>query len=96
VSPWIQYSLVRLGLFGASLGLLLAANVYWWLAAIIASVIAFTVSYIFFASLRDAVALDLHERRSRPAIDPDAAAEDGPAESTRGEDSTSDDSSQRL
>lgn len=76
VRPWILYSLLRLGLFGAVLGVLLAVGLDWWWAAIVATVIAMTVSYIFFASLRDAVALELHERRSRPEIDPDAIAED--------------------
>ena len=76
MSPWIQYTLLRLGLFGAALGVLLAIGIDWWWAAIIASVIAMTVSYIFFSSLRDAVALDLHARRNRPSADPDADAED--------------------
>ncbi|MDX2026206.1 DUF4229 domain-containing protein [Microcella sp.] len=76
MSPWIQYTLLRLGLFGAALGVLLALQIDWWWAAIIASIIAMTVSYIFFSSLRDAVALDLHARRTRPSVDPDAEAED--------------------
>jgi hypothetical protein len=80
VSPWIQYTLLRLGLFGAALGVLLAIGIDWWWAAIIASIIAMTVSYIFFSSLRDAVAVDLHARRTRPATDPDAAAEDAAAD----------------
>lgn len=76
MSPWIQYSLVRLGLFGASFGLLLAVSIDWWWAAALASIIAMTSSYIFFGSLRDAVALDLHQRRTKPAPDTDADAED--------------------
>ena len=81
MSHWIQYTLVRLVLFGASFGLLLATGrLDWWWAALIATVISMTVSYIFFSSLRDAVALDLHARRTQPAVDTDAAAEDGAAE----------------
>lgn len=77
MSPWIRYSLVRLGLFGGTLALLLVVGIDWWWAAIIASIIAMTVSYIFFSSLRDAVAADLHARRTRPADDDeDAQAED--------------------
>ncbi|MDO9589665.1 MAG: DUF4229 domain-containing protein [Microcella sp.] len=76
MSPWIQYSLLRLGLFGGALGILLALGLDWWWAAIVASIVAMTVSYIFFTSLRDAVATDLHARRTRPAVDPDAQAED--------------------
>lgn len=76
MSPWIRYSLVRLGLFGGTLALLLALGLDWWWAAIVASIIAFTVSYIFFASLRDAVSADIHARRTGPAVDEDADAED--------------------
>ena len=87
MSPWIQYTLVRLVLFGASFGLLLATGrLDWWWAALIATVISMTVSYIFFSSLRDAVALDLHARRTQPAVDTDAAAEDGAAEDATPED----------
>lgn len=93
MSPWIQYSLLRLGLFGAvfaALYLLLPAPLasigvtgfaVVVIAALVAAVIALTVSYIFFARLRDAVALDLAERRRAPSTDLDAAAEDVVADS---------------
>lgn len=76
MSPWIQYTLLRLGLFAVTLGLLLAIQLDWWWAAIVASIIAMTVSYIFFGKLRDAVALDFAARRAKPTVDPDAEAED--------------------
>lgn len=82
MSPWIQYTLLRLGLFGVTLGLLLAIQLDWWWAAIVATVVSMTVSYIFFGTLRDAVAVDLAARRAKPAADPDAAAEDAAAEET--------------
>lgn len=92
MNPWIQYSLVRLGIFGAafvalylllpapleSIGVVGFAVVV--IAAVIAAVIALTVSYIFFGALRDRVAVDLAERRRKPIDDPDAAAEDAAAE----------------
>jgi hypothetical protein len=92
VNPWIQYSLVRLGIFlGAfavlylllpapleSIGVVGLAVVV--IAAVIAAVIALTISYIFFGTLRDRVAVDLAERRAKPIVDPDAAAEDAAAE----------------
>lgn len=71
---------MRLGLFGGTLALLLALDLDWWWAAIAASIIALTVSYIFFASLRDAVAADIHARRTRPKVDEDADAEDATAD----------------
>ncbi len=83
MSPWIRYSLVRLGLFGGTLALLLALGLDWWWAAIVASIIALTVSYIFFASLRDAVAADIHARRTGPAVDEDADAEDAHVDDAR-------------
>ncbi len=82
MSPWIQYTLLRLSLFGVSFGVLLAIQLDWWWAAIVASIIAMTVSYIFFGRLRDAVALDLAARREKPAADPDAEAEDAAADPT--------------
>ena len=74
--PWILYTLLRLGLFAAAFGVLMALQLDWWWAAIVASIIAMTVSYIFFGKLRDSVALDLAARREKPAADPDADAED--------------------
>lgn len=91
MSPWIKYSLVRLGLFGAVLAALYALlpaplasiGVTGFAAAVaaaaVAAVVAMTVSYIFFGALRDAVALDLAERRRTPSVDPDAAEEDAAA-----------------
>lgn len=96
MSPWIKYSVVRLGFFALTLGLLLGAGMWWWLAALVASIIAMTVSYIFFSSLRDAVALDVHSRRTQPAVDTDAVAEDSNADDSNADDSNADDSSQRL
>lgn len=70
------YSLVRVGIFAVTFGLLFALGIEWWLAAIIAAVIGLCVAYIFFGKLRDAVALDIAARRARPAGDADTAAED--------------------
>ena len=49
-----------------------------------------TVSYIFFGKLRDAVALDLAARREKPAVDPDAAAEDAAAPADEPKDAATD------
>jgi hypothetical protein len=77
MSPWITYSLVRFALFGGTFALLMLAELDWWWAAILATIIVFAVSYIFFPRLRNAVAGDLAARRSRGGFeDPDADAED--------------------
>jgi len=76
VKPWVLYSLVRVGVFAAAFTILFVLGIEWWLAAIIAAVIGLCVAYIFFGKLRDAVALDIADRRSRPPVDADADAED--------------------
>jgi divalent metal cation (Fe/Co/Zn/Cd) transporter len=67
----MAYSLVRLGVFAISFAALLAATVVWWLAALIAAAISFCVAYIFFGKLRDAVALELSQRRASPSSEED-------------------------
>ena len=77
VSPWFRYSLIRLGLFAGTFSLLLVLEIVWWASALFATVISFTVSYIFFAKLRSEVAEDLATRvRNSKNIDDDSAIED--------------------
>lgn len=76
MKPWLAYSVVRLGVFAAVFAVLMLAEVPWWLSAVIAAIVGLCVGYIFFGRLRNAVALDIAERRARPAGDADTAAED--------------------
>ena len=76
MKPWIAYSLVRVGVFALAFAALLLADIPWWLSALIAAIIGLCVGYVFFGRLRDRVALDIAERRARPAGDADSAAED--------------------
>ena len=76
VKPWVAYSLVRVGLFAVIFVALLFAGIIAWLCAVIAAVISFCASYLFFGKLRDAVARDIVTRRAKPAGDADTAAED--------------------
>lgn len=77
VKPWVTYSLVRIGIFALALTVLLLVGLEWWLAALLAAVIGFLVSYIFFAKLRDAVTADIVARREAPEQkNDDALAED--------------------
>lgn len=80
MKPWILYSLLRLGIFAAAFTLLMIAQAGWLLSAIIAAVLGFVISYIFFSKLRDAVALDIVARRAGPSHDPDRDAEDASAD----------------
>jgi uncharacterized membrane protein YciS (DUF1049 family) len=84
VKPWIIYSLLRLGIFAAVFALLMVAQSDWWLSALIAAIVGFAVSYIFFGKLRDAVALDIVARRSTASHDPDRDAEDAAADLSAG------------
>ena len=76
MKPWVAYSLLRIGVFAVAFAALMLANVPWWLSALIAAIIGLCVGYIFFGGLRDRVALDIAERRARPAGDADSTAED--------------------
>jgi hypothetical protein len=80
VKPWIIYSLLRLGIFAAAFTLLMVAQVEWWLSALIAAILGFAISYVFFGTLRDAVARDIVARRAGPSHDPDRDAEDAAAD----------------
>jgi len=66
VKPWVTYSIVRLGLFAIALAVLLLLGFDPLWAAVLAAVIGFCVSYIFFAKLRTQVASSLAERRAAP------------------------------
>lgn len=85
MTHWIRYSIIRIGLFALAFIALFTLGLEWWLSAVLATVIAFTVSYIFFARHRDQLARDLAARAAQKSNpDPDAAAEDGhPSEGDR-------------
>jgi uncharacterized membrane protein YphA (DoxX/SURF4 family) len=78
VKPWVQYSLLRIAIFAIVLVVLLLLGVQPILSAVVAAVIGLCVSYIFFGTLRNAVAADLAARRANvaPPRDVDAEAED--------------------
>ncbi|GGL05036.1 hypothetical protein GCM10007382_26180 [Salinibacterium xinjiangense] len=76
VKPWVAYSLARVGIFAVIFAALLYSGIYPWLSAIIAAVISFCASYLFFGKLRDAVARDIVVRRAKPATNADTEAED--------------------
>lgn len=79
MTHWIRYSVIRIGLFALAFVGLFTLGLEWWLSAVLATVIAFTVSYIFFVRHRDLLARDLATRAaSKRSLDPDADAEDTP------------------
>lgn len=80
---WILYSLFRVGLFAAALVAMLLLGLELWVAAIVATVVAFCISYIFFNEPRDALAQDLHERRLRAGQDADSDVENAALDGVR-------------
>lgn len=87
--PWISYTLWRVGIFAVAFGVLYAAlrlpleslGIAGFavpaIAALIAALISLTVSYIFLARMREAVAQDVADRRARRhEADADSAEED--------------------
>ncbi len=80
MKPWVKYTLVRVGIFAIALVVLALLGVQLWIAAVIAAVIGLCVAYIFFGKLRNAMALEIVNRRAAPPKDADAAAEDSAAD----------------
>jgi Ca2+/Na+ antiporter len=68
---WVVYSIIRVAIFAAALAVLLLLQVNPWLATVLAAVIGFCVSYIFFRGKRDEVAKDIYQRRHTEQRDVD-------------------------
>ncbi|HEY2644646.1 MAG TPA: DUF4229 domain-containing protein [Galbitalea sp.] len=66
--PWIKYTIVRLAIFAVALALLLLTGMNPFLAAVIAAIAGFALSYIFFRKLRDQVAAELATRNQKPQV----------------------------
>jgi hypothetical protein len=77
VRAWVLYSLIRVGIIIAVFALLVALGIQWWLAAIVAAVIALCISYIFLGKLRGQVAADIAERRASAGQPPAASSDEG-------------------
>lgn len=68
---WVVYSLIRVAIFAVALAALLLLQVNPWLATVLAAVIGFCVSYIFFRGKRDELAKDIYQRRHTEQRDAD-------------------------
>jgi hypothetical protein len=77
MTRWISYSLIRLGIFTAIFVILMSLGLEWWVSALLATVIAFALSYIFFYRQRAELARDIQVRVERnKKKDVDSALED--------------------
>jgi fatty acid desaturase len=74
VPAWLRYTLLRLVLFVVPLLVLLFLGVFWLWAALVATVVAFCLSFIFLRRQRAEVAGDWANRR--PSRTKDDVAED--------------------
>jgi hypothetical protein len=87
--PWIVYTALRLVVFGVALAILLLLRVNPIIATVVAAIVGFCISYIFFRGRRNDVALDIVARRGLKITDPDNDLEnealDRLEESTLGE-----------
>lgn len=82
MAPWVRYSIIRLGLFSVLFTIVLLLGVELWIAALVATVMAFSLSYIFFSRQRDILARDLAARVERAKHrDADTIAEDDATQS---------------
>ena len=72
---WILYSLLRIGVFAAAMGVLVLLGARPWLAAIIAAVIGLCISYLFLSRQREAVVASIDDYRRSKHVDADAEAE---------------------
>jgi hypothetical protein len=69
--PWIVYSTLRIVVFGIALAILLLLHVNPIIATVVAAIVGFCISYIFFRGKRNDVALDIVARRSLKIKDTD-------------------------
>ncbi len=78
MSPWIAYSLVRLGIFGVVFLLLYTVGISWWVSVIFATLVSLASSYIFLRRWREQMATSLSSRApaGNRGHHPDEVAED--------------------
>ncbi len=76
MSPWIQYTAARLGIFIGALTVCLLLGTGWIFGAIYATLIALALSVLFLGGLRRRIAADLQRRVEKPEKDKDSDVED--------------------
>ena len=77
MKPWLQYALIRVGIFAVVFAVLYLLNPdLWWAWAIGAALISLCVGYIFFGNLRNRIAADIAARRADTTPTDDEVAED--------------------
>lgn len=73
MKPWVVYTLIRLGIFASTFALLYGVfSIAPWLSALVAAVLGFTISYLFFRPQRDAAITSLAAKPRTAQSDEDA------------------------
>jgi len=83
MSPWITYTLARLGFFVVALVVLLALGTGWIWGAIFATLISLALSVLLLSELRLRIANDIQRRIQKPAADIDSDVEDDQIDSAK-------------
>lgn len=81
-TAWIVYSLLRLAFFAIPFAALMLIGWKWWFAAIVATLVAFSLSLIFLSKPREMAAQGVYDWRNRDRTEDDIvedAAVDGAA-----------------
>lgn len=77
MKPWLQYALIRVGIFAIVFAVLyLLRPDLWWVWAIGAALISLCIGYIFFGALRGRIAADIAARQADTRPSDDEVAED--------------------
>ena len=77
MKPWLQYALIRVGIFAIIFAVLyLLRPDLFWVWVIGAALISLCVGYIFFGALRGRIAADIAARRADTTPTVDEVAED--------------------
>lgn len=79
VPAWVLYTVYRILAFAVPLALLLLLGIEPWLAAVLAAIIGFCLSYILLRQPREEVARDLYaatQRTKKPQVRSDDETED--------------------
>jgi hypothetical protein len=83
MSPWIQYTLARLGLFLVPLVIMIGIGVGWLWSSIFATLISLALSVLFLNPLRARLSTEIVKRVQKPAPDVDSDVEDSQIDSSR-------------
>jgi hypothetical protein len=83
MSPWITYTLARLGFFIAALVVLLILGTGWVWSAVFATLISLALSVLLLSGLRQRIAKDIQRRVEKPPTDIDSDVEDDQIDSAQ-------------